>query len=124
MVDTVSAGPIYIDGLTTHDTQSQVLRDRRFLSRDGMVAVVVTIDREKGQILDEPKILASGFMAPAETSELFLKLTGHLEQMLSMEPVPAGDSEQLKSKIREIARKFLFSESHRRPIIMSIVLER
>ena len=124
VVDTVSAGPIYIDGLTTHDTQSQVLRDRRFLSRDGMVAVVVTIDREKGQILDEPKILASGFMAPAETSELFLKLTGHLEQMLSMEPVPAGDSEQLKSKIREIARKFLFSESHRRPIIMSIVLER
>jgi ribonuclease J len=124
VVDTVSAGPIYIDGLTTHDTQSQVLRDRRFLSRDGMVAVVVTIDRGKGQILDEPKILASGFMAPAETSELFQKLSGHLEQMLSMEPVPAGDSEQLKSKIREIARKFLFSESHRRPIIMSIVLER
>ncbi|MFB3119668.1 MAG: ribonuclease J, partial [Stenotrophomonas maltophilia] len=47
VVDTVSAGPIYIDGLTTHDTQSQVLRDRRFLSRDGMVAVVVTIDRGK-----------------------------------------------------------------------------
>ena len=124
VVDAVSAGPIYIDGLTTHDTQSQVLRDRRFLSRDGMVAVVVTIDRGKGQVLDEPKILASGFMAPAETSELFQKLSGHLEQMLATEPVPAGDPEQLKAKIREIARKFLFSESHRRPIIMSIVLER
>ena len=124
VVDTVSAGPIYIDGLTTHDTQSEVLRDRRFLSRDGMVAVVVTVDREKGQILDEPKILASGFMAPAETSELFQKLSGHLEQMLATEPVPAGDPEQLRGKIREIARKFLFSESHRRPIIMSIVLER
>ena len=124
VVDTVSAGPIYIDGLTTHDTQSQVLRDRRFLSRDGMVAVVVTIDQRKGQILDEPKILASGFMAPTETSELFHNLGGHLEQMLATEPVPAGDPEQLKEKIREIARKFLFSESHRRPIIMSIVLER
>ncbi len=63
-------------------------------------------------------------MAPAETSELFEKLSGHLEQLLAMEPVPAGDPEQLKAKIREIARKFLFSESHRRPIIMSIVLER
>ena len=124
VVDAVSAGPIYIDGLTTHDTQSQVLRDRRFLSRDGMVAVVVTVDRQKGQILDEPKILASGFMAPAETSELFQKLSGHLEQLLAMEPVPEEDPEQLKTKIREIARKFLFSESHRRPIIMSIVLER
>ena len=124
VVDTVAAGPIYIDGLTTHDTQSQVLRDRRFLSRDGMVAVVVTVDRGKGQILDEPKIIASGFMAPAETSELFQKLSGHLEQMLATEPKPAGDPEQLKGKIREIARKFLFSESHRRPIIMSIVLER
>ncbi len=124
VVDAVSAGPIYIDGLTTHDTQSQVLRDRRFLSRDGMVAVVVTIDRGKGQILDEPKILASGFMAPAETSKLFQSLSSHLEQMLATEPVPAGDPEQLKAKIREIARKFLFSESHRRPIIMSIVLER
>ena len=124
VVDTVSAGPIFIDGLTTHDTQSQVLRDRRFLSRDGMVAVVVTIDRGQGHILDEPKILASGFMAPAETSELFQKLSAHLEQMLATEPLPAGDPEQLKAKIREIARKFLFSESHRRPIIMSIVLER
>ena len=124
VVDSVSAGPIYIDGLTTHDTQSQVLRDRRFLSRDGMVAVVVTIDRVKGQILDEPKILASGFMAPDETSELFQKLSDHLEQILATEPVPAGDQEQLQGKIREIARKFLFSESHRRPIIMSIVLKR
>ena len=124
VVDAVSAGPIYIDGLTTHDTQSQVLRDRRFLSRDGMVAVVVTIDRGKGQILDEPKILASGFMAPAETEDLFQKLSAHLEQMLATEPAPAGDPEQFKAKIREIARKFLFSESHRRPIIISIVLER
>ena len=124
VVDAVSAGPIYIDGLTTHDTQSQVLRDRRFLSRDGMVAVVVSIDRGKGQILDEPKILASGFMAPTETSELFQKLSDHLEQMLATEPMPVGDPEQLKAKIREIVRKFLFSESHRRPIIMSIVLER
>ena len=124
VVDAVSAGPIYIDGLTTHDTQSQVLRDRRSLSRDGMVAVVVTVDRGKGRILDEPKILASGFMAPAETSELFQKLSSHLEQILATEPESDGDPEQLKIKIREIARKFLFSESHRRPIIMSIVLER
>ena len=124
VVDAVSAGPIYVDGLTTHDTQSQVLRERRSLSRDGMVAVVVTVDREKGRILDEPKILASGFMAPAETSELFQNLSGHLEQMLATEPESDAYPEQLKTKIREIARKFLFSESHRRPIIMSIVLER
>ena len=124
VVDAVSAGPIYIDGPTTHDTQSQVLRDRRFLSRDGMVAVVVTIDPRMGRILDEPQILDSGFMAPAETRELFQKLSSHLEQMLATEPVPADDPEQFKTKIREIARKFLFSESHRRPIIMSIVLER
>ena len=124
VVDAVSAGPIYIDGLTTHDTQSQVLRDRRFMSRDGMVAVVVSIDQRKGQILDDPKILASGFMEPAETTGLFKRLSEHLDQMLALEPVPSEDPELLKTKIREIARKFLFSESHRRPIIMSIVLER
>ncbi len=123
-MDSVSAGPIFIDGLTTHDTQSEVLRDRRFLSRDGMVAVVVTTDRRSGKLVEDPKILASGFMGPAETEDLFSRMAIHVEQMLELEGTFPGDTETLRTKIREIARKFLFSESHRRPIIMSIVLER
>ena len=82
VVDTVSAGPIYIDGLTTHDIQSQVLRDRRSLSRDGMVAAILSIDRDSRKLVHPPQIVASGFMQPKETIQLFEALSNQLKQML------------------------------------------
>ena len=124
VVDTVSAGPIYIDGLTTHDIQSQVLRDRRSLSRDGMVAAILSIDRDSRKLVHPPQIVASGFMQPKETLQLFEALSNQLKQMLVEDSAQAQDEESLKSKIRETARKFLFNETHRRPIIIPVVFEK
>ena len=124
VVDAVSAGPIYIDGLTTHDDQSQVLRDRRSLSRDGMVAAILSIDEHSGQLVNPPQIVASGFMQPTETQQLFEDLRDQLEQMVAEDPSSSQDHDALKSKIRETARKFLFSETRRRPMIIPVVFEK
>jgi mRNA degradation ribonuclease J1/J2 len=62
-------------------------------------------------------------MAPSETAAMFQELSSQLEQFLAEEPDLPDDLEQMKSKVREIVRKFLFNTTHRRPMIIPVVLE-
>lgn len=123
VVGTVSAGPIYIDGLTTHDTTSQILRDRRTLSRDGMVAVILSVDRDSRQLVGHPKAVASGFMSPTDTAQLFDALGVELERLISEELGPLDDVDLVKSTLRDVSRKLIYNETHRRPLIIPVVLE-
>jgi ribonuclease J len=123
VVGAVSAGPIYIDGLTTHDTSSQILRDRRTLSRDGMVAVILSVDRDRRQLAGHPKAVASGFMSSTDTAQLFDTLSVELERLISEELEPLDDVDLVKSTLRDASRKLIYSETHRRPLIIPVVLE-
>ena len=123
VVESVSAGPIYIDGLATHDTTSQVLRDRRALSRDGVVTVVVSVDVAAGQLANGPKVVASGFMEPAQVIQIFDALAVEIERAVSEDADLVDNHEALKSRVREISRKFLYSETRRRPMVIPVVLE-
>ena len=123
VVETVSAGPIYIDGLTTHDTSSEVLRDRRALSRDGVVTVVLSVDTATGLLTSGPKIVASGFMEQAQVIQTFDALGAEIERVISEKPEILDDQESVKSQIRDLTRKFLYSETHRRPMVIPVVLE-
>jgi ribonuclease J len=123
VVETVSAGPIYIDGPTTHDTTSLVLRDRRILSKDGVVAVVLSVDVNRERLAGAPRVVASGFMDPPATVELFDTLSQELHRVLSQELASLDDLEQLRSKARDISRKFIHDETHRRPLVIPVVLE-
>lgn len=123
VVGSVSAGPIYIDGLTTHDTSSQILRDRRTLSRDGLVAVILSVDRDSRQLVGRPKAVASGFMSATDTAQLFDTLSLELERLVSKDLEPLDDVEQAKSTLRDASRKFIYNETHRRPVIIPVVLE-
>jgi ribonuclease J len=66
VVERVPAGHIYVDGLRLWDVRSAVLRDRRALSRDGFVVVVVPVDHATGELVGEPEIASSGFIDMAE----------------------------------------------------------
>ena len=123
VVEKVSAGPIYIDGLSTRDHRSQVLSQRRALSKDGVVVVVVSTDKQTGRPVGHPEALASGFMDASETKSLFQELSVALSEALDGDLDLAGQPELMKSKIRETAREFLSNQTHRRPMIIPVVLE-
>jgi len=123
VVESVSAGPIYIDGLTTHDQASEVLSQRRALSKDGVVVIVVATDKETGRLTAEPKAVASGFMHASDTNGLFQELNSALGQEINASGGLVGEPEEMKSKVKETARKFLAAETNRRPIIIPVVLE-
>lgn len=123
VVEKVSAGPIYIDGLSTRDQRSEVLRQRRTLSKDGVVVVVLSTDKHTGQPVGYPKAVGSGFMDSSETEDLFESLALTLSQTLAENLDLAGQPELMKTKLRETAREFLSNETHRRPMIIPVVLE-
>ncbi|MCH8831305.1 MAG: ribonuclease J [Chloroflexi bacterium] len=123
MEEKVPASRIYVDGANRRDYRSQVFRQRRTLSKDGVVVVVVSTDKESGRLVGEPKAVASGFMEDSETKELFQDLALTLSRTLAGDPGLADQPDRLKSKMRETAREFLASETNRRPIIIPVVLE-
>ena len=119
----IPVGPIYIDGLSARDTDSEVLSQRRSLSQDGVVVIVISTDKHTGLPSSEPKAVASGFMDAEETVDLFQRLSESLAGELQAHGQSPCQPEELKSKMRETARKFLAAETRRRPIIIPIVLQ-
>ena len=123
VVETVSAGPIFIDGPSTRDLQSEVLRERRDLAKDGVVVVVVSADRKTGCPAQPTKVLASGFMEASETDALFPQLSGAVDALLTDRPELIDDPDRMKNLVRETVRRFLQTEARRRPTIVPVLLE-
>ena len=121
--DRVKAGPIFVDGVSRRDNRSQVLTQRRSLSRDGVVVVVVTVDRYSLAPAGEPLTVASGFMDEGETTALFDELGAHLVSELSANGSVPATQDELKAKVRETARSFIANATRRSPMIIPVVTE-
>ena len=119
----IKAGPIFVDGLSRRDTQSAVLTQRRSLSRDGVVVVVLTVDKGSLVPAGDPLTVASGFMDEGETGALFDELGAHLISQLSSNGGPPASMDELRTKVRETARSFIASATRRSPMIIPVVTE-
>ena len=121
VVDSIPAGPIYLDGPTVIDADSDILRERRSLARDGVVVVCAGLDGE-GNILGPVQVAASGFM---EQHDLPDALRG-LAEAVEMEVAGLlleNNLESARAKIRKVARQFLRSNLNKRPMIIPVILD-
>ena len=126
MDERVSAGPIFVDGLTTRDIQSPVLGERKSLSKDGVVVVVVTTDISNGKLVGAPTAVASGFLDESETGTLFEELSVAVAQELASNWSGTKENSEnggLKTKVKETARSFIAGSVRRSPMIIPVVLE-
>ena len=126
MDERISAGPIYIDGLTARDDKSVVFSERRSLSKDGVVVVVVTTSKDSGEIVGEPVAVSSGFLDESETGNLFEELSFAVAKDLSNSGTrhkKNGENGEFKAKVKETARGFIASSVRRSPMIVPVVLE-
>lgn len=126
MDERISAGPIYIDGLTARDDKSEVFSERRSLSKDGVVVVVVTTSKDSGEIVGEPVAVSSGFLDESETGNLFEELSFAVAKDLSNSGTrhkKNGENGEFKAKVKETARGFIARSVRRSPMIVPVVLE-
>ncbi len=120
----VAAGRVLIDGLGIGDVGNIVLRDRKQLSQDGIMVVVVTIDRESGQLVAGPDIVSRGFVYVRESEELMEEAREKVKKTLEKsngQDVPGWTA--IKSQVRDILGKFLYEKTRRRPMILPIIVE-
>ena len=120
----VTAGKVLVDGLGVGDVGNIVLRDRKQLSQDGIIIVVVTLDKEKGLVIAGPDIVSRGFVYVREAEELLEEAKDKVRQALEKCQISrATEWSVIKSQVRDILGKFLFERTRRRPMILPIIME-
>jgi len=120
----VTAGKIFVDGLGVGDVGNIVIRDRRQLSQDGVLIVVVTLDKSRGCVLDGPDIVSRGFVYVRDSEALIDESRNIVKTVLErFENQPITEWAPLKNGIREALAKYLFAKTGRRPMILPIIMD-
>lgn len=121
---TVTAGRVLVDGLGVGDVGNIVLRDRKHLSQDGLIVVVVTISRETGGVIAGPDIISRGFVYVRESEELIEQARQVVKETLDRcEQQNITDWATLKTNIKNELRDFLYEKTKRNPMILPIIME-
>ena len=119
----VPSGNILVDGLGVGDVGNIVLRDRRHLSEDGLIIVVITITKE-GKVVSGPDIISRGFVYVRESEDLIEDAKNVVRKILKEDSKDnLKDWNGLKSDIRDNLRSYIFKNTKRNPMILPIIME-
>lgn len=120
----VKTGRIFVDGIGVGDVGNIVLRDRKYLANEGMVTVVIAIDKESKTIISGPDIITRGFIYAKEAEDLINEskeiTRGVVEKSLSQN---VTEWYLIKQSVKFALEGFLYSETKRRPTIFPIIVE-
>ncbi len=120
----VPSGQIFVDGLGVGDVGNIVLRDRRHLSQDGLMIVVVAMDKATGEILSGPDIISRGFVYVRESEELMDEAKAVVNEALDKcERRNINEWAYIKTLIKDTLRDYLWQKTKRSPMILPIVMD-
>lgn len=122
----VPAGAVLVDGLGIGDVGNVVLRDRRHLSQDGLMTVVVGLAKGESKLISGPDIVTRGFVYVRENEELMVQARAVVKK--SVEGCLAAEGRTpdwgtIKAHIRDDLREFLYQKTKRSPMILPIIME-
>ena len=120
--DHVSADYVYVDGLGVGDIDHVVLRDRQHLATDGMIVVVIAVDKRSGRVVGKPDVVSRGFIDVEESEEL-LERTRDVVVTALEGANHVAEWGVIHSKVKEAIAKFLYQETRRRPMVLPVAVE-
>ncbi len=118
----VSAEYVYVDGLGIGDVDHIVLRDRQHLASDGMVVIVVAIDRQNGALLRRPEVMTHGFVGPEEEPTIVEGIQSLIADRLGREQTRV-DWSGIRDTLKEDVATYLHEQTRRRPLVLPITVE-
>lgn len=124
IVGKTMAGNVLVDGLGVGDVGNIVLRDRRQLAKDGILIVVITMDKQRGGVLAGPDIVSRGFVYVRESEELMDDAKEKVQLALDKcETEGITEWAAIKANVRDVLGKYLYEKTRRRPMILPIIME-
>ena len=120
----VSAGRILIDGKVPGGVETDVLRDRMKLAHDGVVIIILSIERLTGKVVSGPDVVSRGFVFEDASQELLAEVKDLVMDTLTlMIPEAKGDWSLVSARVRSALKKFINKRLDRRPMILPVIME-
>ena len=123
VVDRVTAGPVYVDGRRVWDMMNGVMRDRRLLSKDGIVVLVLTQDARTGELARPPEMVSSGFIDMEEHSAMVSSTAHVVMEALNSNGDHPVEKDAIAKLVKDTVGNFLHQQTGRRPMIVPVVVE-
>jgi ribonuclease J len=118
----VESGSVLIDGLGIGDVGTVVLRDRQLLGQDGVVVVVLTLQKRTGKILAGPDIVSRGVVFIKESSDLLDEARAKIAEALEKQE-ETNEWSVVKNVVRDALGQFMWARLRRKPIILPVIME-
>ncbi len=119
----VGTGHVYVDGLSVGDIGGVVLRTRRMLSRDGIVVVIIAINRQTGKLVGRPDIVTRGFIDPNQVGDMMEESRELLVHALDHGGGRVAEWSFVNNKVRDTLEKFYYDRTKRRPMILPFMVK-
>jgi len=114
---------IMVDGLGIGDVGNVVLRDRKVMSEDGIVVVIIPLEENTARQAGEPDIISRGFVYMKESESLIGEAKKVIQDTISSQRGKITEWQFLKKKVEDNLAKFLFKKTKRRPMIVPVIIE-
>ncbi len=119
----VPVGGVLVDGLGVGDVGNVVLRDRKHLSQDGLLIVVMAISRDEEKLVSGPDIVSRGFIYVKENEDIIDRTQELVRQILATNSLAGENWPDLKNTIKDEVHAFIFEKIKRNPMILPIILD-
>ena len=119
----VTSGNVYVDGLSVGDIGSVVLRNRRMLSRDGIVVVIIAVNKQTGKLVSRPDIVSRGFVDTRESKDMLEESRDLVAQALAHSGKQPTEWSLVNDKVRDILNRFYYEQTKRRPMILPFMVK-
>jgi len=119
----VQSSNVYVDGLSVGDIDTVVLRDRQMLARDGMVVVIIAINRQTGKLVGKPDIVSRGFVDTKDYKDMLDRSRELVAETLGRGGERPADWNFVNTKVRDILNKFYYEQTKRRPMILPFMVK-
>jgi ribonuclease J len=119
----VGSGNVYVDGLSVGDIGGVVLRNRRMLSKDGIVVAIIAVNKQTGKLVGRPDIVTRGFIDTREFKDMLEESKDMLAKALDHTGGKTPEWSFINAKVKDILNKFYYDRTKRRPMILPFMVK-
>ena len=119
----ITSGNVFVDGLSVGDIGTVVLRNRRMLSRDGIVVVIITVNKQTGKLMGHPDIVSRGFVDTRESKDMLEESRDLVARTLDHSGTRPAEWSLVYTKVKDALNRFYYEQTKRRPMILPFMVK-